>query len=45
MSKVGSLRADSVEASYKFVMILSHGNVRVESGFSANEKMLVENMS
>ena len=26
-------------------MILSHGNARVESGFSANEEMLVENMS
>ena len=29
----------------KLVMILSHGNARVESGFSANEEMLVENMS
>ena len=85
ISKVGSLRADSVEASYKLftanvdvknqmkefnmdekmdvfymcrlyrhvelkeaiklVMILSHGNAHVESGFSANEEMLVENMS
>ena len=25
--------------------ILSHGNACVESGFSANEEMLVENMS
>ena len=29
----------------KLVMILSHGNAFVESGFSANEEMLVENMS
>ena len=29
----------------KLVMILSHGNVFVESGFSENEEMLVENMS
>ena len=29
----------------KLVMILSHGNAWVESGFSANEEMLVENMS
>ena len=29
----------------KLVMILSHGNTRVESGFSANEEMVVENMS
>ena len=26
-------------------MTLSHGNARVESGFSANKEMLVENMS
>ena len=29
----------------KLVMILSHGNTSVESGFSANEEMLVENRS
>ena len=29
----------------KLVMIFSHGNAWVESGFSANEEMLVENMS
>ena len=29
----------------KLLMILSHGNARAESGFSANEQMLVENMS
>ena len=29
----------------KLVMILSHGNTSVESGFSANEEMVVENMS
>ena len=29
----------------KLAMILSHGNARVESGLSANEDMLVENMS
>ena len=29
----------------KLVVILSHGNSCVESGFSANEEMLVENMS
>ena len=29
----------------KLVMILSHGNARVRSGFSANEETLVENMS
>ena len=29
----------------KLVVILSHGNACVESGFSANEEMLVENMS
>ena len=29
----------------KLVMILSHGNARLESGFLANEEMLVENMS
>ena len=29
----------------KLVMILQHGNTRVESGFSANEETLVENMS
>ena len=29
----------------KLVMILSHGDARAESGFSANEEMLVENMS
>ena len=29
----------------KLVMILSHGNARVESGFSVNEEMLVENVS
>ena len=29
----------------KFVIILSHGNACVESEFSANEEMLVENMS
>ena len=29
----------------KLAIILSHGNVCVESGFSANEEMLVENMS
>ena len=29
----------------KFVIILSHGNACVESGFSTNEEMLVENMS
>ena len=29
----------------KLAMILSHGNARVESGFSPNEDMLVENMS
>ena len=29
----------------KPVMILSHGNTHVESGFSTNEEMLVENMS
>ena len=29
----------------KLVMILSHGNAHVESGFLANEEMLVENMS
>ena len=27
------------------MVILSHGNACVESGFSANEEMLVENMS
>ena len=29
----------------KLVMISSHGNAGVESGFSTNEEMLVENMS
>ena len=29
----------------KLLMILSHGNTRVESGFSTYEEMLVENMS
>ena len=29
----------------KLAIILSHGNACVESGFSANEEMLVENMS
>ena len=29
----------------KLVMILSHGNAFVESGFLANEEMLVDNMS
>ena len=29
----------------KLVMILSHGNSHVESGFSANEEMLVEIIS
>ena len=29
----------------KLAMILSHGNAHVESGFSANEEILVENMS
>ena len=28
----------------KFVLILAHGNARVESGFSINEDLLVENM-
>ena len=28
----------------KIVLILSHGNARVESGFSINEDMLKENM-
>jgi len=30
-------------AVVKFVMILSHGNASVESGFSVNEDLLVEN--
>ena len=29
----------------KLVMVLSHGNAGVESWFSMNEEMLVENMS
>ena len=29
----------------KFVLILSHGNARVEAGFSINEDALLENMS
>ena len=29
----------------KLVIIISHGNARVESGFSANEEILVGNMS
>ena len=29
----------------KLVMILSHGNACLESGFLSNEEMLVENMS
>ena len=29
----------------KLVMILAHGNALVESGFSANEDVLIENMS
>ena len=29
----------------KLVIIISHGNARVESGFSANEEILVGNIS